>query len=91
MITIAFLICIPMSESRPSSAMKPKGWSKSSSPATTPTRMSGTVQKMTSGLRMELKRNTVMRNISATMDGSFAKMLALAFSELSTSPPHSTR
>ena len=87
--TIAFLISIPTSERNPRSAMNPNGWSNPRSPATTPTRMNGTVMNITTACLTELKSMITMITITASIGGIFDLSPAFALDELSYSPPQS--
>jgi hypothetical protein len=89
--TMAFLISIPTRLSRPSSAMKPKGCPKASSPTVTPMMARGTVSQMISVCLIALKRAMTVRIIMPMKIGMETASAPPARAESSASPPQAMK
>ena len=69
--TIAFLMFIPIRPSRPNMEKKSNDLPSTSSPNTIPMKISGSINRMTVGLRYVLNKKSSVTNIRKNVSGKF--------------------
>ena len=69
--TIAFLMFIPIRPSRPNMEKKSNDLPSTSSPSTIPMKISGSINRMTVGLRYVLNKKSSVTNIRKNVSGKF--------------------
>ena len=86
--TIAFLIFIPISPSKPRMEKKSNDLPSNTNPKTIPIKISGNINKITVGLRYVLNRNNSVTNIRKNVNGKFLANASLDSTWLSCSPKY---